>query len=94
MKKLILMVLTSILVIGCIPKPSYGGAQEILKEKELEEKWYGFRILVIDSCEYLYRYKERINLYQGFGQSFMAHKGNCKFCSQRKKQELKELLNK
>lgn len=33
-----------------------------------------------DSCEY-------ILLYEG-----MAHKGNCRFCAERRKQELRELI--
>jgi hypothetical protein len=37
-----------------------------------------YKVIVIDSCEYLVR-KEG---YKGF----MAHKGNCKFCKERNKQ--------
>lgn len=33
-----------------------------------------------DSCEY-------ITIYQG-----ISHKGNCKYCKERRKQELKELI--
>lgn len=39
-----------------------------------------FSIIKIDSCEYIcshYRF---------------AHKGNCKYCAERRKQELKELI--
>jgi hypothetical protein len=39
-----------------------------------------FSICTIDSCEYI------VGLYK------MSHKGNCKFCSERKKQELRELF--
>lgn len=40
-------------------------------------KGNGYNIEIIDSCEYLVRYE----LYAGY----MAHKGNCKFCEERRK---------
>lgn len=36
--------------------------------------------IVIDSCEYICWYNR------------LAHKGNCRFCAERRKQELKELV--
>ena len=39
-----------------------------------------YRIIKVDSCEY-------INANARF-----AHKGNCKYCVERRKQELKELI--
>lgn len=39
-----------------------------------------FGTIVIDSCEYI------------TGYSRLAHKGNCEFCKERKKQEIKELI--
>ena len=41
-----------------------------------------FKILQIDSCEYL-----RVSEYYGF-----THKGNCRFCAERRKKELEELV--
>ena len=43
-----------------------------------------FGVCVYDSCEYLIA----AHGYKGF----LAHKGNCKFCAERRKQELKELI--
>lgn len=43
----------------------------------------GFEIVEVDSCEYLRR-----SDIGGF--SYFAHKGNCKYCTERRKQELKE----
>ena len=43
-----------------------------------------FGVCVYDSCEYLiavYGYK-----------GFLAHKGNCRFCKERRQKELKELV--
>lgn len=39
-----------------------------------------FYTIVIDSCEYV------------SGVHRLAHKGNCKYCAERRKQELKELV--
>ena len=41
-----------------------------------------YNVVVMDSCEYI-TYHEAV----GF-----QHKGNCKFCVERRKQELKELV--
>lgn len=43
-----------------------------------------FGICVYDSCEYLIA----IHGYKGF----LAHKGNCRFCKERRQKELKELV--
>ena len=48
----------------------------------------GFNIIIIDSCEYL-KSKEGYG-YSGYG--FFAHKGNCRFCKERRQKELKELV--
>lgn len=42
----------------------------------------GPHMRVIDSCEYVV---------WGHG---LAHKGNCKFCAERRKQEIKEIIEK
>lgn len=44
----------------------------------------GKRVCIIDSCEY-------ITYSNGYGQHY-THKGNCLFCAERRKQELKELV--
>lgn len=44
-----------------------------------------FSIIDIDSCEYLVLI--RPNSYYGV----MAHKGNCKYCAERRKKELEKL---
>ena len=69
------------MMVGC----EYQDNAKIEEAKRLK----GFNIVVIDSCEYLK--KDDWAGYQGFG--YFAHKGNCRFCAERKKKELKELLN-
>ena len=44
-------------------------------------------VVVIDSCEYLIG-KSGAD-YQGFG--YLSHKGNCKYCAERRKRELQNL---
>ena len=41
-----------------------------------------FQTIIIDSCEYI------------TGSYKLAHKGNCKFCTERRKKEQEELINK
>ena len=73
MKKLLLLVLAAIIMVGC-DQQQY--ANDITKDD--------FGVCVYDSCEYLIA----AHGYKGF----LAHKGNCKFCAERRKQELKELI--
>ena len=79
MKKIILLALTALMMVGC----EYKTDAEIEEQKRLN----GFNIVVIDSCEYLKMREE--SGYLGYG--YFAHKGNCRFCAERRKQELKEL---
>lgn len=46
------------------------------------------RTIVVDSCEYLYKEVPTT----GGPYAAMAHKGNCRFCKERRQKELKELV--
>ena len=80
MKKIILLALTALMVVGC----EYKTDAEIEEAKRLN----GFNIVVIDSCEYLK--KADATGYQGYG--YFAHKGNCRFCKERRQKELEGLV--
>ena len=80
MKKIILLALTTLMMVGCGCKTD--------AEIEEQNRLNGFNIVVIDSCEYLC--KKIPAGYAGYG--FMAHKGNCRFCKERRQKELKELV--
>lgn len=67
-------------MVGC----EYRTDSEIEEAKRLN----GFNIVVIDSCEYLKGFEEYG--YRGYG--YFAHKGNCKFCAERRKEELEKLV--
>ena len=63
-KKIILLALTALMMIGC----------------DNNGKPLGYTYLELDSCEYI----------SGLNQ--LAHKGNCRFCKERRQKELEELV--
>lgn len=80
MKKLFLLALAAIMMVGCDDRTT--------AEIEEAERLNGFNVIIVDSCEYLK--SNDVHGYAGFG--YFAHKGNCKYCAERRKQELKELV--
>ena len=80
MKKIILFALTALMMVGCECKTDV--------KIEEAERLNGFNIVVIDSCEYL-KDSETFG-YQGYG--YFAHKGNCRFCKERRQKELETLV--
>ena len=78
-KKIILLVLTALMVVGCEYKTD--------AKIEEAERLNGFNIIIVDSCEYL-KNKDANNIRYGF----FAHKGNCRFCKERRQKELEELV--
>lgn len=72
MKKIILLALTALMMVGC--------KYEERQTKEVD----GVKIVTIDSCEYV-----RCVTYSGY--IVYCHKGNCRFCKERRQKELQEL---
>ena len=72
MKKLGFILISSLMLFSC-----FKNEQE---KQEKMENWKDYAVVVIDSCEYIV--KSSYDGYQGFG--YMAHKGNCKFCKERR----------
>ena len=72
MKKLILLALTALMMMGC-------GNERPIKNVD------GVNIETIDSCEYI-----RCFTHNGF--RVYSHKGNCRFCKERRQKELEELV--
>ena len=68
MKKIILLALAALMMVGCI------------KDGKVDRS--GFVIVEIDSCEYI-----KWNASYGY-----QHKGNCRFCQERRQKELEELV--
>jgi hypothetical protein len=79
-KKIILLALTSLMMVGC-----FNGNDEYkapYKNGGLQSRMVcaDMCTVVIDSCEYIgTRYQ-------------LAHKGNCRFCEERRQKELEELV--
>ena len=46
------------------------------------------QVVVIDSCEYLIGHDLAAS-YRGYG--YLSHKGNCKYCAERRKRELQNI---
>lgn len=77
MKKIIILALTALMMVGCGNIENGDGTYRVTTSPNT---------YIIDSCEYIG--------YIGYGSGdIIAHKGNCRFCTERRKQELKELIN-
>lgn len=73
MKKIILLALAALMMVGCDQQKMANGLTED-----------DFGVFVYDSCEYLIA----VHGYKGF----LSHKGNCRFCQERRQKELEELV--
>ena len=100
MKKIILLTLTVLMMAGCNTKTEEQRYNNYLQEQkevkrriEHQNRWKGYSVIVIDSCEYIVK---TINTYEGLNRAtqsgYLAHKGNCRFCKERRQKELKELV--
>lgn len=68
MKKIILLALTALMMVGCV------------KNGKVDRP--DFVIVELDSCEYI-----KLNASYGY-----QHKGNCRFCKERRQKELNKLV--
>lgn len=71
MKKIILLALTALMMVGCDVKH--------YKETVINSD---YSVRVIDSCEYI--------VLRGVG--VKSHKGNCRYCKERRQKELNKLV--
>lgn len=70
---------TTIIIVGCGTEPNY----KVTKTPEYNQ--IGFSIIEYDSCEY-------VKGGTGNG-SYLAHKGNCKYCKERRRKEFYETID-
>lgn len=82
MKKIILLALAALMMVGCVYKTE--------AEREKAKRLSGFNTIIIDSCEYL----KKSDAIGNNGYGYFAHKGNCRFCQERKQKELEKLVTK
>jgi len=94
MKKALLILISVICLISCDSRTEEQRWKDYQAKKEkarqdsiMEAKFKGFRVIEIDSCEYLIKENYEAAGYRGYGFGLMAHKGNCKFCEERRKQK-------
>ena len=73
MKKIILLALTALMMVGCDKLPNKTHQEKI-------DEIYAERTFIVDSCEYISFWKSA------------THKGNCRFCKERRQKELEELV--
>jgi hypothetical protein len=81
MKKIILLAFVTLMMVGCDYQVKDGHSKQINLVGD-----YQVKTIVYQGCEYVvmesYWYKR----------SVISHKGNCRFCAERRKKELKELV--
>ena len=80
MKKIILLALLAMMMVGCYEANAYHSKQIDLVGD------YGITTVEYQGCEYVVMQSH----FQKHGT--LAHKGNCRFCAERRKQELKKLV--
>ena len=85
MKKLIILALLAVIMAGCgeTKKPS----PTLYKNKKT-----GTIIAIIDNCEYIVNEEKCAFAYTEVKYITYTHKGNCRFCKERRQKELEELV--
>ena len=76
MRKIVLLALTAVIVAGCIESRANHYDDHTPK------------VVTLFSCEYIH-YESYTS---GHYEELYIHKGNCKFCAERRKAELEELV--
>ena len=90
MKKIFILLVFAISLIACSleSKPDTNVYHEAEKTNDVYTvDGLRLRTVVIDSCEYLIGRK----LSGDYGFGYLSHKGNCKYCAERRKQELQNV---
>ena len=78
MKKILLLALTTLMLVGCMKTKEDG--EPIISDYYNQHSVDNPYIQVLDSCEYI------------CWRSRMSHKGNCRFCEERRQEELEKLV--
>ena len=80
MKKIILLALTALMMLGCYQaKANHDKQTDLVGDYEIKTVAYqGCEYVVIESHYQIH--------------AVITHKGNCKYCKERRKQDLKELV--
>ena len=100
MKKIILLALTALMMVGCDTRTEEQRYNDYLQEQkevkrqiEYQNRWKGYSVIIVDNCEYIVKTIDVATGFRSATQSgYLAHKGNCRFCAERRKQEIKSLV--
>lgn len=100
MKKIILLTLTALIMIGCDTRTEEQRYNDYLQEQNevkrqiaYQNRWKGYSVIIVDDCEYIVKTIDVApGCYSATQSGYLAHKGNCRFCAERKKQELESLV--
>lgn len=92
MKKLILLLTLVFVMCGCETNISETNKGKILSDDGF--KTINPEIVMIDSCEYIVCYSIGGTQSMTWTQPIYIHKGNCKYCAERRKKEQEELIRK
>lgn len=76
MGKIILLALVALMMVGCDKK---------MPDGTYRNDCSSYRTYIIDSCEYF-------GILDFGNGNFLAHKGNCRFCKERRQKELNKLV--
>lgn len=77
MKKIILLALTALMMVGC-------NKDKIMPDGTYRNDGSSYRTYIIDSCEYF-------GILNRGNANLLSHKGNCRFCKERRQKEMEEL---
>lgn len=85
MKKLITLALLAVIMAGCeeTKKPS----PTLYRNKKT-----GIITAIIDNCEYIVNKEKYAFAYTEYEYITYTHKGNCRFCKERRQKELEEIF--
>jgi hypothetical protein len=88
MKKFFILV-ALFAMISCSEQPDTNVYHKVEKTNDVYRVYddLNVRVVIIDSCEYLIG--SISTGYGGYG--YFSHKGNCKYCAERRKRELQNL---
>ena len=90
MKKRLFILVALFAMISCNEHPDTNVYHKVEKTNDVYRVYddLNIRVVIIDSCEYLIGSRQ-YGAYQGYG--YLSHKGNCKYCAERRKRELQNL---
>lgn len=95
MKKIIILALTALMMVGCDTITEEQRYSDYLQEQnEIKGRIKDLNsVIIIDHCEYIVKTIDSHKGHQNATQSgYLAHKGNCRFCAERRKQEVEALV--